>query len=288
MLLCGQETCARVESNKQTTRITTVKGLLPLLAGWLIPAENEAALEAKLQRYFPASLEQRFSRQMMWKGSRPGTLLQVTVHEEVGVIGFPMRARSLAHLLLIGQYQQINQVALQQLRIEQLLKAAFQQMARVPDRPIRVNPVSLLIGEMVILSRLMEQGCYCFFSLCFFCTHGHPPSFFRRRDFSTRRSPQRNVGGLPALYVESLARRQDVTHLPFIISRGYSICVRPNPITPLGKAIFGEARQKRQKDKKVCSGTVPVAMLQMALLYSNAGDTHPTGQGSTNRQRIEA
>jgi len=98
-------------------------------------------------------------------------LLQIAVDKEIGIIIFPVRPWGLAHLLLIHQDQQVDQIALQHLGIEQCVETLFEQMTRIPDRPVWINAVGFLKRSMMILCCLMEEERNLFFSLHFFFVH---------------------------------------------------------------------------------------------------------------------
>src|SRR5215467_3410169 len=98
-------------------------------------------------------------------------LPQIAVDKEIGIIIFPVRPWGLAHLLLIHQDKQVDQIALQHFGIEQCVETLFEQMTRIPDRPVWIYTIGFLKRYMMFLCCLMEEERNLFFALHFFFVH---------------------------------------------------------------------------------------------------------------------
>lgn len=81
----------------------------------------------------------------------------VAADEEAGIVVLPLPAGRFHRLQFVREHQQVDEVALQQFRIEQLLDSLLDQASRVPDRPVGVGAVGGGECHMMILGRLMEQ-----------------------------------------------------------------------------------------------------------------------------------
>lgn len=63
-------------------------------------------------------------------------LFQVAADKEVGIVPLPVSARRFSILLLVGEHEEVDRVALEQRSVKQRLQPVLAQVLGVPDPPI--------------------------------------------------------------------------------------------------------------------------------------------------------